>query len=999
MATAGVRVLFVGKSWAVPYEVRVCSKVHGLFSDIAQFRPDVIVTSEFIPGALNVTGLEIRKRWIHVNPSASNEAVANSIEACYAGTLYGPHPRDEAEPLVSVYTGTYNTGDFLRDTYQSLKEQTYQNWEWVVVDDGSTDGTWQRLLALADEDCRVRPMLIRHNGKIGNTKDLATRMANGKYLIELDHDDMLTDTAVDEVRKAFDANPDVGMVYTNCASFFADGSPHMFGDAFWKPRYRDTEYRGKVYKECCQPDIYDRFGPDFRQQFGWFLTVGPNHIRAYRAETLRKLGGYNRNLPVADDFDVYARFFLYSKCLLIDKLLYLYRFHDAWSNTTFTRNRSIQDHLEHARWHYAEEYRKFNEKRLPLSTLTEEPKKTLSVVVLDWNTEELTKRCLASIRANYPLVEIILVQNGKHFDATGLADKVLQLETNIGFAAGCNRGAMEATGKNLCFLNSDTVVEAGLFERLLGELENPGVGVVGPYCDHAKPPQGYHAKDKVPADTRYAECLVAVCLAMPRTLFEEVGGFDPRFCNFEDDDLCRRVRLKGLKCAVVGGSWIHHEEHASFSANKVDVEKKIRESEKLFQRKWPQVRVIAITLNERKSLPGFVEQFKGITNDICLLDSGSTDGTQEWARERGIKVAVRAFTNFEEQRNAALKKFSEGADWIVMFDPDERLDSNTLENFWEMVRSDEFDVYLTPLRSKNYDGSYTEWVPKAFLWRNKPEIKWVFPVHEKLIGSLRQAKITNAWITHWLELHDPERRKSMAALYDSLGQDGGDLPEWPILNYMKRDDPRIKKVFLGPKISVVISTYKRKELLRKAVESIKRQDYLAKEIVVVGDNCPEFQPPPGCVSLNLPENHGAGGAVPRNYALMLSGSTWVAYLDDDNQWKPDHLSSLMSGVMDASLEMGVSSMEVDGKALIFDVLEKGKCDTSCLVHRKDLVRRAGWWHDRNVDGYAHDWKFIERLGKEVAGRVLMTKNPTVIYNKDTSGQSEYLAARVASLPG
>ena len=308
MATAGVRVLFIGKSWAVPYEVRVCSKVHGLFSDIAQFSPDVIVTSEFIPGALNIAGLEIRKRWIHVNPNASNEAVANSIEACYAGTLYGPHPRDEVEPLVSVYTPTYNTGDVLRDTYQSLREQTYHNWEWVVVDDESTDGTWERLLEIANEDYRVRPMRIKHSGKIGNVKDLATRMANGKYLIELDHDDMLTDTAVDEVRKAFDADPEVGMVYTNCASFFADGSPHMFKDPFWYPsRYRDTEYRGKIYKECIQPDLWDRFSSHPLGQFFTFLTVGPNHIRAYRAELLREVGGYNRNFPVADDADLFMR--------------------------------------------------------------------------------------------------------------------------------------------------------------------------------------------------------------------------------------------------------------------------------------------------------------------------------------------------------------------------------------------------------------------------------------------------------------------------------------------------------------------------------------------------------------------------------------------------------------------------------------------------------------------------------------------------------------------
>jgi len=363
MPTSGIKVLFIGKSWNVPYEVNVCSKISGLFRDIASFAPDVIVTSEFAPGSLNTAGLEICKKWIHLNPDASDEEVTTAIDNCYIGALYGPHPLDETLPLVSIYTPTYNTGDFLRDTYQSLREQTYPNWEWCVVDDESTDGTWKKLLDLANEDYRVRPMQIKHSGKIGNLKDIATRMANGKYVIELDHDDMLTDNAVDEVRQAFDAHPNVGMVYSNCASFFSDGSPQMFDDDFWKDRYRDTEYRGKVYKECINPDVYDSFGPDHHQLFGWFLTVGPNHVRAYRADTLRSLGGYSRNFPVADDWELYARFFLYSKCLHLDKMLYLYRFHDAASNTTFTRNKAIQDHLEHGRQHHAAAFVEYNKNK------------------------------------------------------------------------------------------------------------------------------------------------------------------------------------------------------------------------------------------------------------------------------------------------------------------------------------------------------------------------------------------------------------------------------------------------------------------------------------------------------------------------------------------------------------------------------------------------------------------------------------------------------------
>src|SRR5207244_1608084 len=142
-----------------------------------------------------------------------------------------------------------------REAYHSLLEQTYKNWEWVVVDDHSTDGTWERLQAYAAEEIRVRPCrLARRSMKIGATKDAATRLAEGAYLVELDHDDLLTDNALAEVVQAFGEHPEVGMVYSNCCSFYENGTFQRYEDPFWATRYRFTEYRGKKWLECVNPD-------------------------------------------------------------------------------------------------------------------------------------------------------------------------------------------------------------------------------------------------------------------------------------------------------------------------------------------------------------------------------------------------------------------------------------------------------------------------------------------------------------------------------------------------------------------------------------------------------------------------------------------------------------------------------------------------------------------------------------------------------------------------
>src|SRR5690349_6396470 len=133
---AGIKVLVIGKAFPLPNcEVRYLEDSSTLMSSIAEFQPDVIVTSTGVPGALYDAALELRKRWLHVDPNAPAGDVLREVETCYAFTLWSKHPLDDRLPLVSVYTPTYQSGDFLREAYHSLLGQTYKNWEWVVVDD------------------------------------------------------------------------------------------------------------------------------------------------------------------------------------------------------------------------------------------------------------------------------------------------------------------------------------------------------------------------------------------------------------------------------------------------------------------------------------------------------------------------------------------------------------------------------------------------------------------------------------------------------------------------------------------------------------------------------------------------------------------------------------------------------------------------------------------------------------------------------------------------
>ena len=141
MSTAGIKVLFTDKSWDLPYDIQICDKPNSLMGMIAKFSPDVIVSSKYSPGQLATAGYDLRMRWINIKEDAKKEDVIKSIENCYFANTFLNHDKKKENPLVSVYTGTYNTGDYLQDTYQALRDQTYTNWEMLICSDGHDEET------------------------------------------------------------------------------------------------------------------------------------------------------------------------------------------------------------------------------------------------------------------------------------------------------------------------------------------------------------------------------------------------------------------------------------------------------------------------------------------------------------------------------------------------------------------------------------------------------------------------------------------------------------------------------------------------------------------------------------------------------------------------------------------------------------------------------------------------------------------------------------------
>src|SRR5689334_13114668 len=95
--------------------------------------------------------------------------------------------------LISIITPVFNRAHLLNETWESIKNQTYPNWEWIVVDDGSTDSSFSLISEIAKADRRVKlysrsPELIKGPSSCRN---YGVKLSQGMYLIFLDSDDLL----------------------------------------------------------------------------------------------------------------------------------------------------------------------------------------------------------------------------------------------------------------------------------------------------------------------------------------------------------------------------------------------------------------------------------------------------------------------------------------------------------------------------------------------------------------------------------------------------------------------------------------------------------------------------------------------------------------------------------------------------------------------------------------------------------------------------------------
>lgn len=115
-------------------------------------------------------------------------------------------------PLISVIIPTYNGGQFIARTLQSVLDQTFQDFEILVVDDGSVDNTAE----VVQQFTRRIRYFRKPNGGPASARNFGLRRAKGNYIALLDHDDLWLPKRLETQLPLFDKDPKIGVVFSDC---------------------------------------------------------------------------------------------------------------------------------------------------------------------------------------------------------------------------------------------------------------------------------------------------------------------------------------------------------------------------------------------------------------------------------------------------------------------------------------------------------------------------------------------------------------------------------------------------------------------------------------------------------------------------------------------------------------------------------------------------------------------------------------------------------------
>ena len=485
-------------------------------------------------------------------------------------------------PKFSIITPVFNPPhDAFEKCVESVYAQGFEDWQWCLVDDKSTDPrVAQRLRELQVLDRRIVVYFRSENGGIVAASNDALSLATGEFVVLLDNDDELHADALIEVAKSIETDPEVDYIYTDEDKITVGGEHY---DEFKKPKWSPERLLAHNY---C------------------------SHLSVIRRELVDNVGRFRDGFEGSQDYDLVLRVIDKTRRIIhVPKVLYHWRAVEGSTSIAVNQKpeafvsatKAIKEHLSRNNVDAeVEEVKPYYLSRVKRQ-LKQKPK--ISIIIPTCGTKKsifgvetcLVVNAVESIerKTSYKDFEIVVIAD-THTPPEVLTElarvspahlRVVIYDKPFNFADKCNLGVVNSTAPFFVLLNDDTEVISGdWIEVLLGHLQEPDVAVVGPMLlledgriqsaghSHTPHPHNFYngrsskelGEIGILKVARECSGVTGACMMIKRSAYFEVGGMSNTFpLSFNDVDLCFKLLDRGYRIIWTPFARLFHFETAS----------------------------------------------------------------------------------------------------------------------------------------------------------------------------------------------------------------------------------------------------------------------------------------------------------------------------------------------------------------------------------------------------------------------------------------------------
>ena len=499
----------------------------------------------------------------------------------------------DKQPCFSIVVPLYKTQEkYLKELVESIKGQTYSNWELCLSDGSGGDSPLKEILKeLEHSDSRIKVISSKESLQIAENTNAAIDIATGDYIVFADHDDILSVDALYECTKCINENQEVDMIYSD------EDKVSMDGQTYFEPHFK--------------PDL----NMDLLCSVNYFC-----HLVVVKRQLLEQAGKLNGEYNGAQDYDFVLRCVENTDAVYhIPKILYHWRAHmDSTAENPESKRyafeagrRAIQKHYERIglKDAYVEETAYPGTYRTRYK-YADKPK--VSIIIDEITKKELLGKTLQSIKANdYPDYEVIIVDCTEKKEIEKFVEKYQDKRIRVkrgekiwtaakrkNEVAGCEEG------EYLIFLagNAEYADKEGISELVSvamrsdvgvvgtrsyyknGTVEHAGCvigmnGTAGSLFEHTlRGENGYFSH--IVTQMQYS-AVAGACMMVKKDIFEKVNGFDEDYKGeLGKVDLCLKIRNKHM--SVVYNPYVKVMRWSNELRNNEN-------DEKLFKKQWAEI--------------------------------------------------------------------------------------------------------------------------------------------------------------------------------------------------------------------------------------------------------------------------------------------------------------------------------------------------------------------------------------------------------------------------